>query len=538
MYVEIRRTSIYVYPYLLGDSRELEKSLSLWDVVENKYTMKLYYYESETKTLKIPRGYGHEQVIHKLKSSLIEIDDVIDRSELYAEPRLISFKINPLYRIKDENDENFGIRDKYQKESVNFLVHNKNAQKMLSLDVGFGKTFCTIMAARELGCVTLIICRTLGQQWIKFILDDHKGYTNLNKNEVYYISGTKSIEKLLKKRNPKEVFYVASTDTLRQYLKNGGDLQELMAHLGVGIKVFDEAHLNYLANTIIDCNTDIKYTFYLTATPGRSETRQDYLFKLIYRFVPIFGTETHSLKKYYNIRYVKYNTFPTANDVAECTTKHGFNSRLYSEYIFTDFNRRIFYYGMMRYLITKVLEQDPEARILIILDKKRDIQEFYDMLKKDLNINSGRYCTLIEKASLREKELENNVIFSTIGSGVVGKDIPNLRVILAMTSFSSNIITRQLLGRLRYIVGKKVYYFDFTDIGFKQMIDQARVRNRELLIRANSTDIIEFDFKSTIEYVINEFPEIALFPIAMKKKKNWKRYFAKKKGIKKYKSKR
>lgn len=498
----IKRTSFWLTNYSKYDCSTLEKSLSVWDNISRRYIQRLYNYDEENQILKLPRGLGQEFILDKMMADGKIVSDIIDETDVYTEPRYIEFDIHPEYKIKDESEEDYTVRDKFQKGTVDFIVSDDNVpQKMISLDTGFGKTFCLIIASQKLHVPTMVICRTLGKQWIDFILDRHKGYTNLTKFEVIQIVGVDSIKKLLKIKKHKQdgVFYVASTDTLLSYIKNGGDLQELSDHLGIGTKAFDEAHLNYVANMIIDCNMQVKNTIYMTATPGRSEMRQNYLFKRIYRFVPTYGEETHILKQYYNVRLVNYNTWPTADQVSACSTRRGFNSRLYAEYIFTSQPRKVFFYGIIRSLVKTIRDQDDTSRILIILDRKSDIQEIHDILSKDLNISVGRYCTLIDKLEERELELRKDVVLSTTGSGVTGKDIPSLRVVMAMSSFSSNIIVRQLLGRLRYLEGKRVYYLDFVDAGFPQMIGQRRIRESELKIRSTSWDTIEFEFDDVIE---------------------------------------
>ena len=331
MVMVIKRASVWISPYHLRDSKGLESSLSIWDVHEKRYSQKLYDYDPQRLILKVPRGVGQEHIRTKLDADGITIDEVIDEYGRFSAPRSISFNIHSNYRIKGQEEETHSIRDEFQEKSVDFLVYEKDAQKMLSLDVGFGKTFCAIMAVNKLKMPAMIICRTLGKQWIEFMIGSHKGYTDIHPDDVVEISGTPSILKLLQqKRKPDGIFYVASTDTLRSYMAQGGNLQELMEYLGIGIKIFDEAHLNYVANTIIDCNTNVQHTFYLTATPGRSDSQQNFLFKRIYRFVPIYGTETHTLKQYYNIRLVNYNTYPTADQVGSCSTRHGFNSKSYA----------------------------------------------------------------------------------------------------------------------------------------------------------------------------------------------------------------
>jgi hypothetical protein len=487
-----RRSSLWITDYSLGDSPNLEKSLSVFDPHERRYTHRLYVYDERKRILKVPRGIGQQHVMHKLESDgiLLSEDDVVDQYRDYSRPRTIDA------RLRDGYD----LRDEHQQSSADFLLREKDAQKFLSLDVGYGKTFCTIYAGAQLRIPMLIICRTLGKQWVDFIHE----YTYLHDDEVVEIVGSDSIRKLLNKEAD-GVFYVASIDTLRSYYQQGGSLQELSDHLGIGIKAFDEAHLNYVANMMIDVNMAVEHTVYLTATNGRSDKIQDRLFKTIFRFVPISGVDTHTLKQYYNIRYVNYNTFPRPDHVSYCSARRGFNAHNYATYIFNNHTRKTFFYGLIRRYVKQVVEADPEARILVVLDRLADIQSVHDIMTNDLKISVGRYCTLISNADEKEKELQKQVVLTTIGSGVVGKDIKNLRLVLATTAFSSPIITRQLLGRLRYLEGRQVYYFDFIDEGFPAMERQRRGRKTELDIRANSIDTFYVTMEEVVEELRREY---------------------------------
>lgn len=526
----VKRSSFWLTDYERWASPSLEKALMIYDVHEHRYTQKLFDYDATKRILKLPRGLGQQMILQKLEADgvlLSDQDDLVDEYGHFVKPKVNKFKIR----------EHISIQGEIQEGSVRFLTQDKDAQKMLALDTGYGKSFCTIMSTHKLQALPMIVCRTLGEQWKQYICDDEKGYTDITEDEIYMISGTPSVEKLMNMENPPYRAYIASTDTLKSYFNAKGDLDSLMAHLGIGVLAYDEAHLNYVANMIIDVNTNVEFKFYLTATPGRSDNREDKMFKSIFRFIPIFGEETHTLKQYYNIRMVHYNSFPTGEQIQKCSTVRGFNSRIYAEYIFSSQPRKVLFYAMIRKYISILLEQDNESRVLIILDRLQDINDMAEILKMDLKISVGRYCTLIPKKEEREKELNSRIVLSTLGSGVVGKDIKGLRMVLAMTSFSSQIITRQLLGRLRYLDGKMVYYFDFTDQGFPAMVGQQSRRQIELKSRAHSFERIYLEFEPMIDELRSAFdpslikaraPKPKTHPVRKKKKElpgaKFKRY--------------
>ena len=111
---------------------------------------------------------------------------------------------------------------------------------------------------------------------------------------------------------------------------------------------------------------------------------------------------------------------------------------------------------------------------------------------EDINYKVGQYNSNVIKLEDREKVLEEcNLIITTIAACSTGKDIPNLKAILSLTPFSSAIICRQILGRLRPLKdGGDVYFFDFTDTGFAGQTYQQRARSKVLDIRAASIEKI------------------------------------------------
>lgn len=483
--IEIRenRSRFVLSPYVKGMSPTLEKRLSIFDPNQKKYTDVLYELDERRKILYIPRGFGAFALQSVLETDLVEIKDFVEDIDNIHMPRQVRIKLKNGVDYKEEYAD-------IQEDAVKFLVHTPDSQRILTLDVGFGKTFCTIFAAAKMNVATLIICKGLTDQWIREI---EKYTVHKEGKGIYKILGEDTIVKLLKEKDPKDVFYVCSADTFRSALDRGESLQELVEHLGIGLKVFDEFHRNFVSNNRIDLRMQVRDTIYLTATVGRSDEIQDRVFKRVYAKVPIHGTHTHMIKQYYHVQLVNYDTKPRTYDIARCTLRQGFNPKIYFKYLLGDQHRLMYFYSILKYYTKRMLDADPDAKVLIIVDSLSMIKVLKEMLQKSLKIPIGTYCGLVPDVEARKKELLKKVIFATLNLGSTGLDIPNLRLVISATTFRSPITTRQTLGRLRFIEGKAVYIADLCDFGFPSMRQQRLSRLREIKPRAH--EIVEKTFE-------------------------------------------
>ena len=96
-------------------------------------------YDKSSKTLKVPRGYGINNLLQILRYEKIDFR-ITDNSHKYVKIRgSIDIRMN-----KDIVPLN-----KWQEQAIRFLSEESSdktdlPQKLLTLDTGFGKTFCTI----------------------------------------------------------------------------------------------------------------------------------------------------------------------------------------------------------------------------------------------------------------------------------------------------------------------------------------------------------------------------------------------------------
>ncbi len=456
-----------------GTCPRLEKAFYKYERFARFATRKdiLNLYDRKNKTLTLPIGVGINFIEEKLYENNV-LYEKRDHTNEIVKPVEISYKFNEKYQI----------RDKYQAESIVFLTSNQLFHsKMLALCTGKGKTFCAIAAAFRMKMPIFIVSETLSDQWLKRISE----YTDCNKANkgVRIVKGTDNLHNLLNK--PKEKaqcpFYISTSSSLSAYQDKYGSLNPLMEHLGIGILCFDEYHMNWSQNVGIEMDVQTLHTWRLTATPSRTDSSEKTIFNRITDKIPVYGLQTFTLNNYCNIRLIDYNTEPTEYDVQRCITKEGLSAVLYWNYIFENPMKITFMVGMVKMLIDPIIENDPDAKILIYLAKLEHIEKFIKMLEKmydeeNKSINFGNYTTAIENKKRRQREIRKNIILTTIGSGGVGLDLDNLVATFSLVPFSSSITANQMIGRLRFIEGKEVYHYDFIDEGFKTMKFQRRKR--------------------------------------------------------------
>lgn len=486
--LELFPTRIKIYPYHKGNSTSLERKLSLYDFRIHDVAMSLYNVSTEEECIWVPRGFGVDEV-----KRILEGDD-------YWETNVISEKFPaPKENILIEFKPGIGAKDTHQIDSVSFLVKDfpDSDQKFLNIDTGFGKTFCSIKAISILGYRSMIVIDKSGlmTQWKERI----KQYTYCKDEDIVFIQGRDSLISATRNGYKGERYkvYICATQTLAIAAEEN-KLQEFVEANNIGIKIIDEAHEMMKANTMIDLGCDVKYNFYLTATPQRSDSMQDLLYAKITKTYKRFGSYTADLMKYTYVKNVFINTNPTPFQQRIAKTRNGFSAIIYEKWVFKSGHKSLFFYLMCRYIVDEMLSRDCEAKILIIFSINESIKKIADYFWKYDNVVCGIYTN--ENKKEKEKALTRNIILSNIKNCGAGMDIENLRVIVNFVPFKSPVLLHQLFGRLRYIKDKAMFYFNVIDTGYRDIVKQNFYRQRFFKNKAKNIS----DIKMNMPTMLNE----------------------------------
>ena len=439
--------------------KSIHYSLSVWDKVRFKYKFTAYFYDEENQEVILPGGYN------RLKLEEILYDhNHIDRTSINYSHR----RRNKVIKLK------YDPRDDLQERAIEFLKKDYS-QKFLCLNTGDGKTYCTIAYLTKKRTIPMIFIDLdiLCQQWKNSILK----FTDVKEDEIYIISGNKSIDSLMNMSSDKLAkykFFICFYKTINTII-NDNKLEGFFKYLDIGTKVYDEAHTNYEAIFKIDCITNCE-SVYLTATPHRSDPIEDKVFQNMFHSVKKFFSNSNS-EKYHNVNVINIDSKPSEADRLACTNKYGFNLIAYSNYILEK-KYDYFYDKVINTILLGVILKNGKKnrKTAILFSLKSLMNKFAYDLVENLN-NKGldyKIGLLSEDTKKDDKEevLSSDIIITTDKSFGKGIDVSNLECVICVVPTSSEVKATQMLGRLREVPDREVYYFDIVDNGFQKIKNQ------------------------------------------------------------------
>jgi hypothetical protein len=451
--ITIRNSCIIIDDYELGQCRELERNFMVYDPVAHTYDRFGMWYDEDMGRLYLPRGLDVWKIKQYLKQEIV-----------YKE------KPNDFQTI-DNMMLKYKPRDEQQKEALRFMVgvneYEANAsepQLSVNLNTGKGKTYCSIAAISILKAKTMIITAsvTLLKQWRDNILE----YTNLKDKDVLKIEGSHMLNMILVNRSVRASeakIFLCTHATLRSFgeVYAWERLNDIFLNLGIGIKIFDEAHTNYDNMIMTDFFTNVAKTYYVTATPARSNFRENRIYQLSMKNVPgidLFDAVNDPHTEYIAI---KYNSRPTPKQISQCRNSYGLDRSKYTNYVTQQPN---FYY-MLRIIMDLVIRSD--GRSLFYIGTNEGILRVYYWIGTNYPEflgDIGIYSSLVPPEA-KYKEKGKKLLLSTTKSAGLGEHIEGLKMTIVLAEpFKSEVIARQTLGRTR---DNDTVYIELVDLGFK-----------------------------------------------------------------------
>lgn len=472
----VYRTHIEVINYELGDLPTIEKTFSIYDALYHTRYPKGMIYDKEKKILMLPRG--------------IDIDYLSNL--LHSEP-VISDKIDPTEEI-DNILLKYKPRDETQKEAIKFMLsvdkyrhNNYSAMFSVNLNTGKGKTFCSIATAAYLGLRPIVITDNIGwlNQWKGFFIE----YTNTSPDEIYLISGTPSLMKLYNRDVSKYKVILSTHSTIKSVGDTQGweKISDFFSYCKIGVKFFDEAHLNFDNMFKIDCFTNTFLTYYLTATPGRSDSQEDNIFNLYFKNTPkinLFNIEEDPHTKYASI---KFNSQPTPVQAAACKNNYGLNRIAYIDYLVHNEN-----FKLLTIIIVNMAINKPGKHLFYVGTNEAIlyIRECIYSYFPELIGQVGIYTSIIP-VDKKKNELNKKIILSTTKSAGAAMDIKGLTETVNLAEpFKSKVLAQQTFGRTR---DDNTIYKDIVDTGF--FYTKKFYEHKKPVFKKYATKCIEINMK-------------------------------------------
>lgn len=336
-------------------------------------------------------------------------------------------------------------------------------------------TYCTGYGIGLYGKKALIIMHRdqLRTQWHNSLFAmngfDHK--------YVHEISDTRELYDIAKgKFNGDYDVYLITHATFRAGLKRLGKLkfaEKIVKNLGIGIKVIDEAHLEFKDLLLMDSVLNVKRNIYLTATPGRSQRDEHTIYKSVFStakfYAPSVGADPNLITKWMNYITVRVNSqCPTNIYRYKVNRGKGMTPATYGKFVIERDTKHT-HFKCCKELIMECYTRDSNAKVLILVPLISICDSLADFLVYELGKeNKFEYALSVRTINSTNSKADNeynkkaDVIISTIGSMGVGTDVKGLTDIICMTPYASKFTAEQTHGRVRY-AGKEGYYYDIID---------------------------------------------------------------------------
>ena len=466
--IDTYATHYEINGYVMNACMELEYALSTYDEI---YFRRDYYthYDEENEILYVPRGVDADFIEQKTGCP------VPRKNQPSNEYKKISFSMT------------LPPRDDVQKEAIRFLLgkgehsYTANAsQLVLALIGGGGKTYASVAAMSIIGVKTLVVCHTddLRQQWHDRIMK----YTNLPSDAIVLFKTSKHLMQYkdissaaTRRLMSNQAVYVVTHSLVASFMKKYGfeAFNDICKNLGIGLKIVDEFHLNFLNTLKLDYATNINKTFYLSATPGRSDKNDNRVFQTSFHNVYKLKREIENSNNTMIAIFDVYKSSLSDVEIAQMYARKMFSIHKYTDVVMRD-----------GFVMTKVIQW-----VDWLFDGRADKNHMVMVLSSTIKSNdlmakviSNAFPDLKVTAYHSDNKIPNvedyNVVCATIAMVGTGNDYSNLKAIINTEPYRSPVTSDQLPHRLmRGNVGLgTTYYIDCVDRKIPQTMRMASIR--------------------------------------------------------------
>jgi len=483
-----RHGHIAITNYELGQNREFEKSISTWEEMQWRYDRKVGYYVPELKEFRIPRGFNTEQLAQYFKGYNVRVDN----NAVYPADKI---KIDLLTPPRDDE----------QRVGLSFLCcqgeFTRNARYttlMLDLTTGSGKSYTAVAATCFMQARTLIVVpfSKLLDQWKMSYLN----FTSLKEDEILIVQGSKTCEKIIAGEYTHIKVFIMMCDTLDSFNKRHGDLEtiELLRSTNAYVKIIDEVHRDLKIISKIEALSNFHMNFYLSATPGRTQRKENWIFKTCFYHVPKFGSKFKTKEeKHLNVIVKRYSFVPTPAQISRMVhrQKKWLNGKSYEkELMYAPDEQKADFVNSLKAMLkwSKGLLKDGNK--ILILSETIDGTEFTRHIADEIFPNKcARYYGQMKDAD-KEEALKATVICATISSLGTGADMPGIQHVYNITTYSSQITAIQTAGRGRKLKdGVSVFYIELVNLSYLKTLRQYEKRKPNLIKISKTGKIMVID---------------------------------------------
>lgn len=352
---------------------------------------------------------------------------------------------------------------------------------------------------------TLIITHrdTLRTQWLESLYK----MSGFRESDVHEITSTEELyDYAIGKINKRYDVYLMTHATFRAGMRRIGSMllaQNLTKNLGIGLKIIDEAHLEFKDTILMDCVFNVKRNLYLTATAGRSQKEENSIFRHVFSnalfYKPSALLDNNLPKKWVNYITMSVNTHVLPNIYKyRVAGGKGMNPASYGKWVIKNDKKNI-HFKCCTELVRSLFMEDEHAKIIIFMPLIELCQDCAFWINKHLSRDKTfpydlTIRTINSSNTKRENDMNKraDVIITTIASAGTGTDIPGITDIISCSPFCSKVTAEQVFGRIRYIP-KQCHYYDIYDTSVQMDKFWLRARYKKFKELAKSVQHLSWE---------------------------------------------
>ena len=474
--------SKYIIENVLSIPKRIQYDLSKWNVGYFRRDPIGYYYDKDKKELRIPRGYMLNSITSEFPYyNKIDISKEFKRGD--TDIGLLNFP-----------------RDYIQENVLAYMTGNsgyeytlKENQLYVDLTTGYGKTYLLIATACYFRTKCLVLIPPISKianQWI----DTLDKFTTLNTNEYLYVQGSNMCKDIIQGKYKNIKFFIMPRSTIlsfvRKYDNNWSLVEKLVDAMDVSIKAIDEAHMDFNTIVNIDCFTNVPKTYYLSSSPSRSDKEEKDIYYKIFKNVPKFGKTLITKEQNYLIPLIiKFRSKTPPAWEKKIKTRYGPSLAKYGEYLLAEDGAKEEFVDAFLFTLfwMQQLRRDG-GKILVICITVEFAKTLLDITKSIFPYLT--YGLFVGSDKNKNKELDNDVIFSTTKSMGTGSEIQNHQLTINTITYSSDVMADQISGRIRKQSNRKGIYCEIVNIENRVAVNHYRKREQFLIAKAKNGKIL------------------------------------------------
>lgn len=355
-------------------------------------------------------------------------------------------------------------------------------------------TYCGVASTAFLSSKTLIIVpfSKLMNQWKESFLN----FTSIPEDRIMLVQGGKACEKILEGKCKDKWVFIMMIDTLASFNKTHGDLAtiDLLRMTRAHTKIVDEIHKDMKTVSMVEALSNFRMNYYMSASPGRSDQKENWIFKSLFKNVPRFGSSFKMQdEKHINIMIKKYEFCPTQKQINRMVNmKVGMNTKAYErELVYAAPDQQQSFNNALRVMLNWSKGLVKGDHKILILAQSIDFLEYIKNIADE--VFPGE--TALYHGSLKKNEkaeaLTHKVIIATSSSLGTGADIKGLQHVYNCATYANWIDATQLPGRARKLDdGTEVVYIELVNFGYRKTVKHFEKRRPWLISKSKNGKLI------------------------------------------------